>query len=182
MSEQDGLADPFKLLLDIEHRSRTQGGASPAQEEMERFWTGVAFVLAGTRYITPLNEVSEIMARPPYTKIPGVKNWMRGIANVRGTLLPIMDLNGFLGFGNKHSQKSQRILVVNHRQMISGLIVDEVLGLQHFEEHEGVTETFKVDEVVKPYITGAFDRDGERWIVFSLHKLAAHSSFMQVAQ
>ncbi|MEM9101636.1 MAG: chemotaxis protein CheW [Pseudomonadota bacterium] len=173
--------DPFEVLLDIEHRSKTIGGASPTQEEMERFWTGVGFKLNGKRYVTPLDEVSEILIMPHYTKVPGVKPWVKGISNVRGTLLPVMDLNGFLGFGMKHANKRQRILVVNHDNTVSGIIVDEVLGLQHFEDFELVNEAIEVDSPVQSFVSGAFQRNDERWLIFSLYTLAENPAFLQVA-
>jgi chemotaxis signal transduction protein len=66
------------------------------------------------------------------TRVPGAKLWIKGIANVRGQLLPIIDLRQFLGSGTTPVNRNTRILVVNHREIPAGLIVDEVLGFRRF--------------------------------------------------
>ena len=68
------------------------------------------------------------------TRVPGAKAWIKGLANVRGQLLPIIDLRQFLGSGVTPVTRNTRIVVVNHREIPAGLIVDEVLGFRRFAE------------------------------------------------
>ena len=70
------------------------------------------------------------------TRIPGSKSWVKGLANVRGQLLPMIDLRQFLGSGATAPQRNTRVVVVNHREIPAGLIVDEVLGFRRFAEPE----------------------------------------------
>ena len=93
--------DIIRLLQDMESRSRRFSRGLPQQIEIKVVWEGVLFSVAGLQAIAPMSEVKEILNFPPaVTKVPGAKPWMLGIANVRGTLLPIVDLQYFLGGGS----------------------------------------------------------------------------------
>ncbi|WP_144392325.1 chemotaxis protein CheW [Pleionea sediminis] len=169
----------FEILADIEQRSYG-ASAVPRAEQSGRFWTGIGFRLNESRYVAPLQEVAEILRMPNYTKVPGARSWVKGIANIRGTLLPIMDLHGFLGRKVPSSMRQQRVLVIQHNGIDSGIIVDEVLGLQHFEDSERITDV-NDDEAITPFLSGRFERGGDEWKVFSPYALAEHPSFYEVA-
>ncbi len=170
----------FNILADIEERSYQSASAMPRSEQSGRFWTGIGFRLNNKRYVAPLKEVAEILQIPNFTKVPGARAWVRGIANVRGTLLPIMDMHGYLGHKIPNASRRQRVLVINHNGINSGIIVDDVLGLQHFEDSERLTDVAD-DEGLMPYLAGRFIREEEEWTVFSLFSLAENEKFMQVA-
>ena len=44
-----------------------------------------------------------MLAVPPLTRVPGAKTWVKGIANVRGQLLPVLDLRQYLAVG-RHAE------------------------------------------------------------------------------
>ena len=171
----------FEFLKNIEQRSFESASQSPFEEDLSRLWTGVGFRLAGNNYVVRLNEVAEIISIPRYTKVPGAKNWVKGLANIRGTLLPIMNLHGFLGRKAPHALRRQRLLVINHNDIHCGVIVDEVLGLNHYENEEWVKDIPTEDDVVQPYVQGGFYAGENFWTVFSLKTLAETPSFRQVA-
>lgn len=173
--------DPFALLAELDARAHANAAPLPSQEEVQERWTGVGFSLDGVNYVTPLNEVAEILTPPPLTRVPGAKPWVRGIANVRGMLLPVMDLHGFFGRAARPA-KSQRILVFNHEGVFSGVVVDDILGLQHFDYEQGVEVSVPEDDPRKPFLVGGFQRADKLWPIFSLHALARCEGFIQVAQ
>ncbi|WP_444995637.1 chemotaxis protein CheW [Aliikangiella sp. IMCC44359] len=171
----------FEFLQSIEQRSFESAALSPSEEDLSRLWTGVGFRISGNNYVVRLTEVAEIISIPRYTKVPGAKAWVKGLANIRGTLLPIMDLHGFLGRKAPHALRRQRLLVINHRDIHCGVIVDEVLGLNHYEDEEWVKDIPINDEVMAPYLKGGFYSGENLWTVFSLKALAETPSFRQVA-
>ncbi|MBI2381200.1 MAG: purine-binding chemotaxis protein CheW [Gammaproteobacteria bacterium] len=173
--------DPFDLFAELDARAQACASPLPSQEEVKERWTGVGFSLDGIHYVTPLNEVAEILTPPSLTRVPGAKPWVRGIANVRGMLLPVMDLHGFFGRSARPA-KTQRILVINHESVFSGVVVDEIQGLQHFDYEQGVEVGLPEDDPRRPYLAGGFQRGDRLWSIFSLHALAENESFIQVAQ
>lgn len=79
-------------------------------------------------YAIPIEQVREIRAVESITKIPNAKSYVKGIMNIRGMIIPIIDVKEKLGLhsdGNTSSLK-QRILVVDIDNSLTGLLVDEV--------------------------------------------------------
>jgi len=181
MTESATNIQAFEYLKNIEQRSFESASISTRENDLSRFWTGIGFKLSGNDYIVRLSEVAEIISIPRYTKVPGAKKWVKGLANIRGTLLPIMDLHGFLGRKAPHSLRRQRLLVINHNDIHCGVIVDEVLGLNHYENEEWVKEVPIQDELVEDFTKGGFYSDEKLWTVFSLQELAETPAFRQVA-
>ena len=171
----------FEFLQLVEKRSFESAGLSTREQDLSRFWTGVGFRVAGNDYLVNLKEVAEILSIPQHTRVPGAKSWVRGLANIRGTLIPIMDLHGFLGRKAPGNLRRQRLLVVNYSGVHCGVIVDEVLGLNHYEDENWVKDVEIADEAMKPYLSGGFYTDDKLWNVFSLFSLADTASFRQVA-
>jgi twitching motility protein PilI len=128
-----------------------------------------------------MGEVSEVLHEPRFTQVPGVKPWVKGVANLRGRLLPIMDLCAFLGHELSVARRQRRVLVVEHQDVFAGLMVDEVLGLQHFSQ--GSLEPVAVDAVHGPmaaFVEGCFQGE-QTWRVFSPFALARSQGFMNIA-
>ena len=124
----------FELLWQIDQRCRLLAADLPSQPGRQDRWSGIGFRLGEHWYVTPMGEVSEVLHEPRCTQLPGVKPWVKGVANLRGRLLPIMDLCGFFGHELSPLRKQRRVLVVEHNDVFAGLLVDEVFGLQHFEQ------------------------------------------------
>ncbi len=85
----------FALLRDIESRSRQKALGLPQQLEIRPTQTGIGFLLQNIALVVATSEISEILPYPPLTRIPGTVDWMKGVANIRGTLIPVIDLLGF---------------------------------------------------------------------------------------
>ena len=124
--------DPFTLLRDLARTFTRVASQLPGQVEYAPMATMVAFQLAGCDALVDLECLSEILPVRHLTRLPQVQPWMRGIANVRGKLLPVVDGAEFLGRGATAPSKHQRILVMVSDDFSAGVIVDRVDGLRHF--------------------------------------------------
>jgi twitching motility protein PilI len=173
---------PFELLKELEKRSRTVAANSVAEADAGQEWVGVAFRMGGETFLVAREETREVLGYPAVvTRIPGAKSWVRGLANVRGALMPMLDLRQFLGSGATTSGRNTRIVVVNHRDIPAGLMVDEVLGFRRFAESEFSAEAPPTVIRCDSYLAGAFRRGGEVWPVLSLKTLVESQSFLQAA-
>ena len=121
---QSAVMSPVRLLMELESRSRAHAAELPQKREMMEMWNGIAFRIGDNALIAPMDEVVEILHIPAMSRVPNTKSWVLGIANVRGNLLPVMDLPGFLFGRNSLTQKRSRILVVAKHTVFSGLVVD----------------------------------------------------------
>lgn len=172
---------PMQTLRDLESRCRAHARPLPRQIEVRENWLGIGFRLGDLRLVAPLDHVVEILTYPGMSKVPGAKDWVRGIANVRGNLLPIMDLQGYLKGEGVVPGRHSRVLVVNHKGVFSGLIVDEVLGLKHFMPEQRTDEAPVTDAALAPFLQFGFQSGDEHWGVFSMHELAQTPQFLQAA-
>lgn len=176
------LSAPYRKLVEYFQRCQNTALELPARRDVVQYWSGIGFMLDGRRYVAPLEEVSEIMTLPSYTRVPGVANWMKGVANVRGRLMAVMDLIGFLDKRTDLKDARRRLLVLDHGDIYTGITVDDVFGMQHFDMGTFNAAPEQVDESVQEYVKGVYLRDGEPWQVFSITALAEDPRFLQVAQ
>jgi len=171
----------FELLLQIDQRCRVLAADLPSQPTRQDNWSGIGFRLGEHWYVAPMGEVSEVLHEPRFTQLPGVKPWVKGVANLRGRLLPIMDVCGFFGYELSAVRKQRRVLVVEYKDVFAGLMVDEVYGLQHFAQDS--LEPVPPNELNGPisaFVQGRFQRE-QSWQVFSPFALARSQDFMHVA-
>jgi twitching motility protein PilI len=173
---------PFELLKELEKRSRTVAAGNTPDAAAGQEWVGVAFRMGGETFLVAREETREVLGYPAVvTRIPGAKNWVKGLANVRGQLLPMLDLRQFLGSGATTVGRNTRVVVANHRDIPAGLMVDEVLGFRRFAEAEFNAEPPPTVIRCDSYLAGAFRRGGEVWPVLSLKSLVESQSFLQAA-
>jgi twitching motility protein PilI len=173
---------PFELLKEIERRSRTNSTVAAPDGGSVREWVGVACRIGGETFLIAREETREVLGFPAaITRIPGAKSWVKGLANVRGSLLPMLDLRQFLGSGATTPSRNTRIVVVNHREIPAGLIVDEVLGFRRFAESDFNADAPPTVLRCDSYLAGAFRRGGEVWPVLSLKSLVESQAFLQAA-
>jgi twitching motility protein PilI len=163
---------PLELLAELERRGRS-ATASPGDEPAAgREWVGVALRMAGETYLIAREEVREVLGVPsPLTRVPGARSWILGLANVRGQLLPIIDLRQFFGGGVTPLARNTRAVVANHRDVPAGLVVDEVLGFRRFAELP--TTIVQAGR----FLAGSFKKDSEQWPVLSLRTLLEDPAF-----
>ena len=142
----------------------------------------VPFRLGGEAFLMAREETREVMSYPAaVTRVPGARAWVRGLSNVRGQLLPIIDLRAFLGSGNTGVGRTTRVLVAAHREIPAGLVVDEVMGFRRFYESEFSGDLPPTLLRCERYLAGAFKRGAEVWPVFSVRTLLESPQFLQAA-
>ena len=79
-------------------------------------------------YAIPIEQVKEIRTLEEITKVPKTKSHVKGIMNLRGLIIPVIDVKDKLGFGttNLSKESKQRILVAEVKDALYGLLVDDV--------------------------------------------------------
>jgi twitching motility protein PilI len=172
---------PFELLQEMERRSRMavagHGSGSLAEE-----WVGIGFRIGQEQFVARREQVREILMLPEsLTRVPGARRWLLGIANLRGHLLPLVDLKMLLGSGRTSLRRMTRVISVNHRDIPAGLVVDEVHGFRRFSDGEFTDKWPQTAVRCDRFISGAYQRGQETWPIFGLYDLLESSSFLQAA-
>lgn len=172
---------PFQLLRAWEARVRETGRALPGSEERpEARWTGIGFLVANERLVVAMDQVLEIGQLPRVTRVPGCKAWLRGMANLRGRLVAVVDLAGFLTATNSVISPRSRLLEVRDESVPVALLVAEMAGLRHFRASQQTTNQ-GVAEWLVPFFTGRVVDDRGAWTVMDLNRIVRHPDFLRVA-
>ena len=174
--------NPYELLLEMERRARAIQAGEGSEARPAHEWVGISFRLGGENFLVARDETREVLGVPNFlTRVPGARPWIRGLANVRGQLLPVVDLRAFLGGGPVNISRTARILVANHREIPAGLLVDEVLGFRRFNDNEFSAQLPATLLQCERYLAGAFRRSNEVSPVFGLRGLLESNDFLMGA-
>ena len=180
-SDMTAILTPFEQLLQIANKVGRSDLSQPVQLQSGPHWSGIGFDCGGYKFVAPMGEVVEILTVPGSTRLPRVKPWVRGVANVRGRLLPLVDLEEYFGGQLSANRRKHRVLVLDLEDLYCGLIVDEVYGIKHFPLDSFSADTPPVDESRQQISEGAYHAGEEAWALFSASKLVASAEFMDTA-
>jgi purine-binding chemotaxis protein CheW len=93
-----------------------------ANEELQL----VIFRLAKEEYGLPITKVQEINRLVPITKLPQTPSFMEGIINLRGRIIPVIDLRKRFSLPADEQSEDNRIIIVEVNGQTVGIIVDAV--------------------------------------------------------
>jgi twitching motility protein PilI len=177
--------DPFAILVDYERRSLAHVAGLPEQLDAPGLWRGVGYRIGNRRLASGFDEVLEILPLPQVTPVPGARAWLLGLANVRGTLLPVVDLKQFLEGERTVLHEGQRMLLVRQPGGDVAVLIDELFGQRSFNESQLVSDGLQTpglaDGRYSHFIDRAYRPDDHTWGIFSLDRLARTPEFRQAA-
>ncbi len=179
-----GLAEEILGRAETSEPTQAQGGgqslsffSAPAQQERaaaEATEHLATFFLAGEEYGVEVRQVQEIRRVAEITSVPRAPEFIRGVINLRGRILPVLDLRRRLGLGEVAASGAARIVVVRVKERLLGLLVD------------GASQVLKVpvsqiepppEEVLQQggdYIRGVAKLADRLIILVDLERLLAH--------
>ncbi len=158
-------------------RQRQQGG----QENENTRWSGIAFGFAGYQFVAPLGEVAEVIPVPSSTTVPSAQSWIRGLSNVRGRLLPLTDLAIFMALPESEISKLSKVMIIDQPTIYGGVIVDQVMGIQHFNKQSYFSSNSQLPDTFAQYTSGYFERQGQQWHVFLFSKLVKDQAYLNAS-
>jgi twitching motility protein PilI len=172
----------FSLLQAYEKRSIAHSAAAPEVSEEAGHWRAVAYRMGTHLLASSFDQVIEITSIPPMTVVPRCEPWLLGVANSRGTLLPIVDFKLFI-FGERTlMHDGQRMLVVQQPGGMVAVVVDELFGQRFFNDSMLVDEAAAFNEGRLGYfVSKAYAAFGKTWGVFDMDLLTRTPEFRQAA-
>ncbi len=171
---------PFEVLLDYEQRSLAHVAGRPEMIEAPGHWRGVGFRIGQRRLVSSFDEVVEILPLPAVTPVPGSQPWMLGVANVRGNLLPVVDLKQFLEGERTGVHEGQRVLVVRQAGGNVAVIIDELFGQRTFNDtHRAEHAAGEAEGRYAHFVGQAYRLAETTWGVFSMSLLTRTPEFRQ---
>ena len=138
---------------------------------MEKELQVVGFRIGRETFGLPISMVREIIRVPDITSVPNAPHYIEGVINLRGRIIPIVDLRKRFGDKSAEANKKNRIVVVEMQNRAIGLIVNaasEVLRIPP-AEIEAPHNVFQEGEM--DYITGVGKLNGRLVILLDLNRI-----------
>ena len=140
----------------------------------------LSFSLGREEYCIDILKVQEIRGYELATPIPNTPAYMKGVINMRGIVVPIIDLRIKLNLASVEYNQFTVVIILSIRGRIVGVVVDsvsDVLGLQA----EDIKEAPQLGAAIKTdYIDGLVTIDGRMLIIVDIEKLVEAEEIIQV--
>lgn len=131
----------------------------------------VNFVLSNEKYAINIMSVEEILRKIEITPVPNAPAFIEGIINIRGKVVPVVDLKKKLNIGISNDDNNVRIIITNLKNKRVGFLVDAVDAVVRIErdliEHAPALSV----NVDSDYITGVAKTENGMVILLDINKI-----------
>ncbi len=131
----------------------------------------VTFMVGDECYGVDVGRVSEVVGLDDITFLPNMKSYMKGLKNLRGEIIPLIDLNLRFGLAEKEYDKLTSIIVTEIKDKSIGLIVDSVLNVVNLPESEMQNTPHFSDNVEIDCISGVGKMEDVIVIILNVDKI-----------
>jgi purine-binding chemotaxis protein CheW len=133
----------------------------------------ITFLATGQEYAADIMTIREIRGWTDTTTLPHVPDYVRGIINLRGMVLPVIDLKARLGLGQTVVSPKHVIIVINSGERTVGLLVDAVSDILTVAKSDIQAVPDVMQESQSDYVEGIAVLDGRMVTLLGMNKLTA---------
>lgn len=133
----------------------------------------VIFCLGNENYAVDIGDVWEINTMQPITHVPRTPHFIEGVINLRGDIIPVMDLRKRLGLHTRTHDRETRIMVIQSAYNRLGLIVDRVREVLKIPASSIMAASELGVLIDEAFIRGVVQRDERLIILLDLQRLLA---------
>jgi purine-binding chemotaxis protein CheW len=133
----------------------------------------ITFLATGQEYAADIMTIREIRGWTDTTALPHVPDYVRGIINLRGMVLPVIDLKARLGLGQTEASPKHVIIVVNSSERTVGLLVDAVSDILTVSQQDIQSVPDVMREEQNDYVEGIAVLDGRMVTLLGMGKLTS---------
>jgi purine-binding chemotaxis protein CheW len=148
--------------------------AAPMREEKQAVEATehlVSFFLEGEEYAIDVRLVQEIIRVTEITQVPRAPEFIKGVINLRGRIIPVIDLKLKLGLGEVEIARQTRVVVVRLRERLIGLLVDGASQVLKVPVSSIEAAPEEVVEIAANYIRGVAKLAARLLILVDLQKI-----------
>jgi twitching motility protein PilI len=154
----------------LSRANQTHRLGTDARAQVERQFLRYGFRVGPLRLMAGSDVLSELLREVQVYALPGAPQWVAGLLNLRGNLVPVFDLHRLFGFGHV-KEKGRDLLALDRGPATVCVYVDD-LPERVAMDHQ-VRNLPPLPARLKDHVTGAFSGNGTIWIEF------AHAAFFR---
>jgi purine-binding chemotaxis protein CheW len=147
---------------------KTQKGVQAQTEELLQL---VSFTIGQEEFGLDIQRIQEINRMVEITRVPNAPEFVVGVINLRGKVIPIIDLRKRFGFPQKESDKNTRIIVVELENMVVGFIVDAVREVIRIPKNITEPPPAIIAGIGSEYITSVAKMENRLLILLDIERL-----------
>ncbi|GAA0540120.1 purine-binding chemotaxis protein CheW [Rhizomicrobium palustre] len=133
----------------------------------------ITFMANGQEFASNIMAIREIRGWTDTTAVPHVPDYIRGVINLRGAVLPVMDLKAKLGLGMTEASAKNVIIVITEGERTTGILVDAVSDIITLTESEIQPPPDVMGQSAERNVDGIAILDGRMVTILSAESLSA---------
>ena len=114
----------------------------------------VSFTVGKEEYGVHIEDVQEVVRMPEITHLPQTDSFIKGVINLRGNIIPVIDMRNRFKMDAKDYNETTRVIVVAIEEKLVGMIVDTVSQVLEISEEEISDAPDIINGLSKEYIEG----------------------------
>jgi len=139
------MSDKLKQIID----KQTQQQDSVV-EQLDDVVQLVGFIIGDEEYAVPILSIQEIIKPFSWTRVPQVPSYVLGVFNLRGSVIPLIDLRVKFGLQTKKQNDETRFIVMRDGDDVAGFVIDRLtMAIRIKKEHIGpAPDTLNSDDTI----------------------------------
>lgn len=150
--------------------NKQQNQMTPNEENMENIVQLVGFVVGEEEFSVPILSIQEIIKPIEWTRVPRTPGYVLGVFNLRGTVIPLIDLRLKFGLPSEAMTENSRFIVMKNETETAGFVIDRLTEAIRLKKHEiGPAPETSMQE--KTMIEGVGKQDDKILTILKVDKL-----------
>ena len=132
----------------------------------------VGFRLANEEFAFEIIRITEIIRLKEITEIPTAPKFIEGVINLRGKIIPVIDLRKRFNIGDKERTRGSRIMIAEFKKnQLVGIVVDEVTQVINVSEEEVMPPPATITSVGGAYIESIIKQGDKITVMLNIDKI-----------
>lgn len=155
-------------LQDIINKQQDQ--INPDEENLDEVVQLVGFVVGNEEFSVPILSIQEIIKPIEWTRVPRTPDYVLGVFNLRGTVIPLVDLRKKFGLASEKMTDDSRFIVMKNEFETAGFVIDRLTEAIRLKKSEiGPAPETSMQE--KTMIEGVGKQEGKILTILKVDKL-----------
>ena len=121
-------------LQDIINKQHDQ--INPGEENIDDIVQLVGFIIGEEEFSVPILSIQEIIKPIEWTRVPRTPGYVLGVFNLRGTVIPLIDLRLKFGLPSEKMTENSRFMVMKNETETAGFVIDRLTEAIRLKKHE----------------------------------------------
>lgn len=142
----------------------------------------VTFSIKDETYGIDVRRAQEVMNLPSITKVPNTMPFMKGVIDLRGIIIPLIDMRIKFGIEEKKYDRNTVIIIIEINKVICGIIVDSVMDVISMSLNDLQHTPHFAVEAAKDAVFGIGRTGGRLVIVLNVDKILSDDELLQISE